>query len=381
MIRTASPTSTRPAWSEVDLGAVAANYREVRQRVRPEVRVIASIKANGYGHGAVEVAQTLAGEGTDWLATGSFDEAVAVRAAGVETPMLLFAGALPDGMAEVVRAGFVPTVHDLDSARAVSAAARGTACVWIKVDAGLGRLGIPLEDAELLAHSVAELRNVVVQGLYTHLPFVDAPGRQWAAARLSAFQALAERLVRAGLPLSITQALSSAGILSGLDDGLSAVCPGHVLYGLPPASAEIVDMTPFRPALRAVKTKLIHVGTHQTGRSAGIGGGIRLPAGAATGVVPFGRADGYREAREGRLAHMLVRGRRVPVRGISLEHTTLDLTGVEAAVGDEVVVLGEQDDEAITAADIADWQRVKVDDVVLAFDRHVPRLYVRPGSA
>lgn len=371
-----SSTGTRPVWSEVDLGAVASNYREVRQRLRPGVKIIAAIKANGYGHGAIEVARTLAVEGADLLATGSFDEAVAVREAGVETPMLLFAGQLPDGMADALAAGFVPTVYDLDSARAVSAAARGSASVWIKVDAGLGRLGIPLEEAEAFARSIAELPNVLVEGLYTHLPFGDAAGRRWAAERLSAFQALAESLVRAGFPLTFTQALSSAGILTGLEDGSSAVCPGHVLYGLPPASAEIVDMTPFRPALRAVKTKLIHVSTHRNVRTAGIGGGIRLPAGAGTGVVPFGRTDGYRDPREGRQPYMLVRGQRVPVRGISLEHTTLDLTGVEATVGDEVVVLGEQGEEVITAVEIADWQGVQVDDVVLAFDRRTPRFYI-----
>jgi alanine racemase len=371
-----SPARTRPVWAEVDLGAVSANYRELRRRLRPGVKIIAAIKANAYGHGAIEVARILAAEGADWLATGSFDEAVAVREARIETPMLLFAGPLPDGMADAVAVGFVPTVYDHDSARAVSAAARGSASVWIKVDAGLGRLGIPIEEAEAFARSVAELPNVLVQGLYTHLPFVDAAGRRWAAERLSAFQALAESLVRAGLPLTFTQALSSAGILAGLEDGSSAVCPGHVLYGLPSASPEIVDMAPFRPALRAVKTKLIHVSTHRKVRTAGIGGGVRLPAGAATGVVPFGRTDGYREPREGRRLYMLVRGQRVPVRGISLEHATLDLTGIEAAVGDEAVVLGEHGDEAISAAEIADCQGAQVDDVVLAFDRHIPRFYV-----
>ena len=367
---------TRPSWSDVDLGAVAANFREVRRRVRPDVEVIASIKANAYGHGAVEVARTLAAEGADWLATGSFDEAVAVREAGVDRPILLFAGPLPDAIPAALRHGFVPTVHDLELARAVSAAGRGPARVWIKVDSGLGRLGVPLEEAEAFARAVSGLPNVLVEGLYTHLPFQDVAGRRWAADRLPAFQALAERLVRAGLPLRVTQALSSAGILAGLEDGSSAVCPGHVLYGIPPASADIVDMTPFRPALRVVETRLIHLSAHPEERTAGVGGGIRLPAGAVTGVVPFGRTDGYRDARGGERAEMLIRGRRVPVRGVSLEHTTLDLTGIETAVGDEVVVLGDQGDEAITAVDIAGWQGVSVDDVVLAFDRRLPRFYV-----
>jgi len=138
---------TRPTWAEVDLTAVTENYRELLRRLGDGVKVIASIKANAYGHGAVEVARTLAAERVDWLATGSFEEAVAVREARIETPILLFAGALPEAMPEVLRHGFVPTVHDLASAHAVSAAARRQTLVWIKVDAGLGRLGVPVEEA------------------------------------------------------------------------------------------------------------------------------------------------------------------------------------------------------------------------------------------
>jgi len=369
--------STRPAIAEIDLGALAANYRELARSLRPGIRVIASIKANAYGHGAVEVAQVLASEGADWLATGSFEEAVAVREAGVETPFLLFAGPSRDAMPEILRRGFVPTVHDVASARAVSQVAVAPAPVWIKVDAGLGRLGVPIGEAELFVRTIGGMPNVAVRGLYTHLPFVDEAGREWAAAQLPPFRALVDAFARSGVELEVTQALSSAGILAGLDDGCNAVCPGHVLYGLPPASPEVVDCSAFRPVLRAVRTRLIQVTAHAAGRPAGIGGRARLAAGAVTGVVPFGRTDGYRAAIPGRQAAMLVRGRRAPVRGVSLEHTTLDLTGVEAAVGDEVIVLGGQDHEAITAPEIASWQGASVDDVVLAFDRKLPRSYLQ----
>jgi alanine racemase len=371
------PPATRPVLAEIDLGALAANLRELRARVRPGVAVIASIKANAYGHGAVEVARALEAEGADRLATGSFEEAVAVRGAGVRLPILMLPGALPEGMAELLRHGLTPTVCDLAAASAVAAADGGPHVVWTKVESGLGRLGVPLPETVPFVRRLAELPGVAVEGLYTHLPFTDAAGRDWAVERLGVFRELRETLAGEGLLPPVTQALSSAGILAGLDDGCSAVCPGHALYGLPAVSAEVANASAFRPVLRRIATRLVSVASHPQARAAGVGGSAPLAAGSVTGVVPFGRADGFRPARAGEQAVMLVRGRRAPVRGVSLEHTTLDLTGIEgAAAGDEAVVLGEQGGEALSASELAAWQGVSTDDVVLAFDGRTPRQYV-----
>jgi alanine racemase len=368
--------STRPVLAEVDLGVLAENLRELRSLLEPGVRVIASIKANGYGHGAVQVAETLAREGVELLTTGSFDEAVAVREAGVDLPILMLPGALPDGMAALLRHGLTPTVCDLDTGRAVEAAAGEATPVWVKVESGLGRLGVPLPHAGQLLRDLADLPNIVVEGLYTHLPFVDAAGLEWAKERLAAFGELRRTLDAEGLLPPLTQARSSAGVLAGLEDGCNTVCPGHVLYGLPAASPDVVDASAFRPVLRSVTTRLISVARHPEARAAGVGGQAPLAAGAVTGVVSFGRTDGYRAARPGETAVMLVRGRRAPVRGVSLEHTTLDLTGIEGvAAGDEVVVVGEQAGEALGVRDLAAWQGVGTDDVVLAFDGRTPRRY------
>ena len=370
-----SAQATRPAIAEVDLGAVASNYRALAARLPPGVQVLASIKANAYGHGAVEVARTLAAEGAAWLATGTFAEALAVREAGIETPILLFAGPLPEAVPKVLRHGFALTVHNAEIARAVAAAAM-PATVFVKADAGLGRLGVPLEQAEALIRELDGLPHVHVRGLYTHLPFVDAEGRDWAAARLPAFRELRARLEAAGLAPEVTQALSSAGVLAGLPDNSSAICPGHALYGIPPASGEVAGLAGLRPALRAVTTRLVQVTDHPSERRVGTGGKIALGAGARTGIVPFGRTDGYRGPREGTRAFMLAGGHRVPVRGVSLEHTTLDLTGVAARVGDQVTVLGRQGAASVSAVEIAEWQGATVDDVVLSFDRKVPRRYL-----
>ena len=175
--------------------------------------------------------RTLAAEGVERLATGSFEEAVAVREAGVGLPILMLPAALPSGIGHLLRHDLTPTVCDLDAARAVSAADGGPHALWVKVESGLGRLGVPLPEAPRFLRSLAELPNLAVEGIYTHLPFGDAEGREWVVERLRAFRALLDTLDRAGLLPPITQALSSAGILAGLDDGCSAVCPGHSLTG------------------------------------------------------------------------------------------------------------------------------------------------------
>jgi alanine racemase len=380
----------RPVWAEVDLGALRHNYRELVGIVGPEVKVIASVKANAYGHGAVPVARTLADEGVFAVATGSFDDAVAIREAGVRTRILLFSGFLTDAVPELLRHDLIPTVTTLETAEAVSRAAQALTPVYVKVDSGLGRLGVPIEDAEGFVRAVAALPQVVVEGLYTHLPFLDAAGREWAAERLPLFRGLVEKLAGSGWPIPVTQALGSAGVLAGLPmGGDTAICPGHALYGIPAASAEVADQSSLRPVLRAVKTRLIHVVEHPTDRVAGIGGTRRLAAGAVTGVAAFGRYDGYRLGPDGEEA-MLVGGRRVPVFGLSLEHTTLDLYGVQgAAVGDEVVVLGEQDGERIALPELAAWRGASPDDVLLGFERRMPCRYIdteatdeaQPGAA
>src|SRR5262245_22306528 len=213
------PDTIRPLWAEIDLDALDANYREIVRRVGPAVRVIPSIKANAYGHGVVEVARALSAQGVPALACGSFEDAVAVRTAGVETKILLFVGYLPEAVPHLLEHGFVPTVSNLETARAVAAAARRPTAIYVKVDSGLGRLGAPLASAVEFVKEVAALPQVVVEGLYTHLPFADPAGREWARTRLEEFHAVLRALARAGIEIPVTQALSSAGILAGLDHG------------------------------------------------------------------------------------------------------------------------------------------------------------------
>lgn len=342
------------------------------------MRVIASLKADAYGHGAVEAARTLEREGVEMLATGSAAEARAIRAAGVRTPILMFANALPDDLPELVREGFVPTVHDLASARAAASAGIPGTPVYVKVDCGLGRVGVAVDEAAALVRELVRLEGITVAGLYTHVPFSSEPGRAWAMAGIEAFQALCAELAGDGIEIPVTQAMASAALVVGLDDGCSAVCPGHVLYGLDVVDPGLVGGDGFEPVLVAVRTRLLQVKTHTASPGPGTAGYGRIAQGSRVGVLPIGMRDGLRNARAGASAAVLVHGHRAPVLGVSLEHTIVDLSTVPGVGAGEVVTLiGSDHGVSIGLAEVAGWQGARVLEVLTALGGRVPRVVVQ----
>jgi alanine racemase len=330
----------RPLWMEIDPAALAHNLGYVR-RLAGQRRLIASVKANAYGHGAVEIARSLEALGIDTLWTGSIAEAIAIREAGIKARILLFAGYLPAEIPQLLARGFVPTIYDREGALAVSRAARTPAPIYMKVDSGLGRLGVPLPEAESLIRNIAALPNIQIEGIYSHLPFGDAGGRDWALAHYQGFATLLERLASKGIRPAVTQVWASSGLLAQLPDICNAICVGHLLYGLSTVSDEVAPATELRRAMSAVKTRLIHVAHHAAGEDLAINSGYGGKNARVTGVVPLGLGDGMRNPIDGQSLTLLLRGRRVPVLGVSLEHTTLDLTEFGSAeVSDEVTVIG-----------------------------------------
>ena len=161
---------------DVDLDALVDNLDEVRRRIGPDVKVIASLKANAYGHGAVPVARRLCEHGVEMLSTGSFRDAVAMREAGIEAPILMFGTTLPSAIPEFVRHDLTPTVHNTEMADAVAECGDRPVSVFIKVDCGFGRLGVPLRNAKNFVLKLASRPRVNIAGLYTHLPFFDQEG-------------------------------------------------------------------------------------------------------------------------------------------------------------------------------------------------------------
>ena len=369
--------AVRPNRVEFDVSAIRHNMRALRAISGPEIKYIAALKANAYGHGAAAVARALADDGDTFaLATGSFEDARAIRGAGVDLPIMMFGGALPEAAPLLLEHDLMPTVYDRAGARAVSgaaAAAGRTVSMYVKVDAGLGRLGVPLPDALEYIRELQRLPNVRVEGVYTHLSFYDEAEREWARGRMREFDGFLRDLEAAGIDVPVTQALASSCMVSGLTSLGNAVCPGHLLYGVPSVSPSVADTSAFRPVLRSIRSRLIHAGPPK----AGMRGLPERETPSRIGVIPLGLADGYRPAAAGRTACALVDGARVPIRGVSLEHITLDLSERPAAgVGDEVVLLGESGSESISLADLAEWQGTRLHHVLMTFDGRLPAHYL-----
>ncbi len=372
------PEAAHPGWAVYDLDRLLANLAAIRRRCAPGQSFIAALKGNAYGHGAAPVARALDGEGLAAFMTGSFDEACRLRAEGLRTPVVMFAGALPEGMADLVGAGLVPTIVDRAGAEAAARAAAGEpAPVYVKVNAGLGRLGVPLEEAEGFLAGLAAMPGLEVQGLYTHLPFGDARGRDWAEERFDAFDVLLGRLESRGLAPPVTQAGASASVAAGLPDRSNAVCVGHLLYGLSPfADASVADVSAFKPVLAEVGSRLVQVSDHPQGSDIAIAGGYGIRRGRRTGVAPVGAAQGLARPAPGSRPEALIRGRRAPILAVSLEHLTLDLSDVEeAAAGDAVLLLGGEGDAAIGLGEFAAWSGRRELDTILALSGRLAAHY------
>jgi len=237
--------------------------------------------------------------------------------------------------------------------------------VFVKVDSGLGRLGVRLPDARDFIRRVCDLNHVRLDGVYTHLSFHDEEQLGWARERYAAFDQLLDTLAADGIDVPVSQALASAGLLAGLHSRANSVCPGSLLYGMSPIDEHLVVSGDYRPVVRAIKSRLIHIG--ETGDAA-------LPA--RVGILPIGLADGYQAIQPGAPACALLGGRRVPLRGVSLEYITLDLGDFDdARVGDEVVLLGNSGSEEIRLSDIAGWQGVKLHAVMLSFEGRLRARY------
>jgi alanine racemase len=357
----------RPNWMLVDLDVLRANYGEIVRR-SGDRRVVASVKADGYGHGVIEVSRALTDAGCDSLWTGHIGDALAIRAAGIDAEVVLFGGYTPDQIPGLVGAGLVPTVVDL--AGAAEAASCG-ASVYVKVDAGLGRLGVPVDAAGSIIREMAALPGITIAGIYTHLPFSDRAGREWAVSKGAVFTELLDGLAREGVRPGFTQMWGTCGLLANLPDATNAVCVGHALYGLSPFTDPTLSDADLRPVLTELGASLIHVAEHPHD----VGAGGYLTRGVSkVGVIPFGVTDGMRRVDATFEPHALVRGQRVPIVGTSLEHTVLDLAAVpDAVVGDRVVLVGSGGGQHISVTEWAASIGCSELDAVLAVSGRVDR--------
>ncbi len=367
-------TDEYTAWVEINRSAIANNVGLLRKITgRP---VMAVVKANAYGHGLIESTKAAVKGGASWCGVARVEEGLALRRKGVDIPILILGYTSPSCVIDAARNDITLTLFDPDTAKAYSAAlssAQITARIHIKVDIGMGRLGVFPSEAIEFTRFVHSLPGFVVDGIYTHFPCADDPALRYTADQIAAFETLLRALQAAGLRPQWVHAANSAAALFYPAGRLDMVRGGVSIYGLHPSSKAPLPAG-FQPAL-ALKSKIVSIKNFPTGHGIGYNYRYITSHPERIGVCAMGYADGIRW-RLGNYA--LVGGRRVRVVGsMCMDQCMLQLDGVlDANLGSEVVWIGRQGDEQITAEEIAqNWGTINYE-VATGLSSRLPRLYI-----
>ena len=348
----------RPTWVEIDLSAIALNTRQIQSLVGPNVRILASLKADAYGHGALKVARTVLHNGASMLGVATVSEAIPLREAGIHAPILVF-GYVPHWqMREAVRMGLTVTLYSIESAQALSRAAQAlnkSVKVHVKVDTGMGRLGIRAEHvAEIvkLLHEITELPHLDLEGIFTHFAKADTLDQTHPRMQLARFQHVLQRIDEEHLRPSLVHAANSAAIFSLPEAHFDLVRPGIALYGLDPSS-EVCLPTDFRPAL-SFKTQVAQVKDIPEGECISYGCTHTTDRPTRVAILPVGYADGFRRAPTN-WGSVLAHGQEAPLLGrVCMDQCIIDITHIpHVRVGDEVVLIGRQGTASLTAEQVA----------------------------
>lgn len=366
----------RPTWVEVDLDAIAHNTRLIAAHVGERVMVLAVVKGDGYGHGAVKVARTALNNGASWLGVACVAEAVALRSAGISAPILSLGYTPPWQARAAVLHNVTCTLFSPDVAKALSRAAAdlgSAAKAHVKVDTGMGRLGLLPDEVPGFVHEVSALPGLDVEGIYTHMADADGADLGYTRQQLECFEVVLARLRADGLLPRLVHAANSAAALRLPSSHYSMVRVGIALYGLNPSSDSPLP-TGFRPAL-SFKCQVAQVKALPAGASISYGRTFVTQRPSRIAVIPVGYADGFRRG-PANWDSVLVRGRPAPIVGrVCMDQTMLDVTDIDGVrAGDEVVLIGSQGDLTITVDEVARRLGTSNYEVVSEILARVPRV-------
>ncbi|MEZ4525953.1 MAG: alanine racemase [Desulfobacterales bacterium] len=350
------------AWAETDLSAIAHNVRQLRKITSPQARFMAVVKANAYGHGAVEVAKTALRSGADWLGAARMEEGIALRKAGLDAPILIFGYTPPSAGKDIARWDLTQTVYSAESARIFSQTARSAGKkirIHIKTDTGMGRLGLltfPKENAEQSVREIKEilrLPGLEPEGIFTHFAASDAGDKSYAHLQMQRFSDFLDRLGREGITFPLRHAANSAAIMDLPESHLDLVRAGIAMYGLRPSDEVAGEHLPLKPAM-TLKCRIIHLKKADTGFCVSYGMTHRTQAPTVIATVSIGYADGYSRLLSNK-GSMLVHGTRARIAGrVCMDLTMLDTGHIpDTALGDEVVVFGKQGHSTLPAEELA----------------------------
>ncbi|HVE76567.1 MAG TPA: alanine racemase [Actinomycetota bacterium] len=363
-----------PVWAEVDLGRIRHNTASMKALVAP-AKLMAVVKANGYGHGASEVAIAAVEGGADWLGVARVEEGEVLRRGGVSRPILLLSEPMGKPAARVIELGLTPTIYTTEAAEAFARAGRATGQgyvdVHLKIDTGMHRYGAEPEAAIQLAQKVSEMEGITLIGIWSHLAVGEKRNNAFTSSQLERFMETIDGLEPASL---IRHVCNSGGAISSPEGRLDMIRSGICIYGILP-SKDLAGVVDLKPAMK-LKSRVAFVKKVKSGEGVSYGLRYEAPADTTIVTVPCGYADGLPRAW-GEGGVILINGRRYPIAGtITMDHLMADVGNDEIGPGDEVVLLGSQGADEINATEIADAVGTIPYEIVCGISARVPRVYV-----
>jgi len=364
----------RPTWAEINLNHLEYNFKKVKSLLRPQIKVLVTVKADAYGHGLVPVAKRLVVCGVDYFGVASIDEGIELRKAGIKTPILLLGLILKEDINPLFTYKLTPTICDRAMAsvlNAKAAALKQKMPVHIKVDTGMGRIGVLSAQALGLVKDIYKFKNIIIQGIFTHFALADS-NRKITNQQINLFNKLISDLKKIGITIPLVHAANSIGLISYRHSHFTMVRPGLVIYGLYPKKKLGLNLKP----VLSLKTKVVFI--KQVGPGYGISYGATYKTSRTTHIVslPVGYGDGY-PRNLSNLGWLLIGGRRFRISGrICMDQIMVDVGNFKPKIGAPVVLIGQQGGRQVTAEELADLSGTISYEIVSGLGSRIPRIYL-----
>jgi len=368
----------RPTVAVIDTTALKYNYSQIRSQVSSDVKVMAIVKANAYGHGDVEVARTLESIGCEYLGVAIPEEGEKLRSAGIKAPIVVLGGIFAGQIKDIFRLELTPVVYDLSTARFINSFAKEQGIVkkiHVKIDTGMGRLGLLDYQVEPFFKSLKELSSLKVEAVLSHFSEAEDADSEYTGEQLKAFKQAIETISEHGCTPEFVDIANSAAAVGHPDAQLGLIRPGIMLYGGYP-STQLREKIELKPVM-TLKTRIMHTKHVPAGFFVSYGRTFATTRESIIATLPIGYADGLPRRLSG-TGTVLIRGKRAPIAGvICMDLTMCDVTDVpDVTAGDEVVLMGAQDKDVITAEEIAGKAGTINYEIFCNVSTRVPRVYI-----
>lgn len=369
----------------VSLDAIAHNFEEMKKNIREDAKIIAVIKADGYGHGAEAIARLIRNESYIWgFAVATPEEALQLRTSGVTKPVLILGIVFEEYFAEMIREDIRLTVCGYEMAKQLSdeAAAQGKQVhIHLGLDTGMSRIGFADEPASVEEiKRIAELPNMDIEGMFTHFARADESDKAPAVDQLKRYQAFVKLLEDAGIHIPMKHCSNSAGIIRMPEANLDAVRAGITIYGIYPSDQVERDIVKLKPAMELI-SHVTYVKEIKTGTAVSYGGTFAAEHDMRVATIPAGYADGYPRSLSNK-GWVLIRGKRAPILGrVCMDQFMVDVSGIPgAAAGDEATLVGRNGQEELTMEQLGDLSGRFAYEFACDIGKRVPRVYMRNGK-